>query len=134
MINFTPLVRSRFLSRLQEHVRYIDYADAVQQGELVWLIEHAALTTMGRRYDFSTVRTYREFAARVPLHTYEDLRPMVMRMVRGEADVLWPGRTRWYAQSSGTSGGRSKYIPITDEALNRNHYQGASDVVSHYLN
>ena len=57
MIDFTPLVRSHFLARMQEHARFIDHADAVQQGELVRLIEKAALTRIGRKYDFSSIRT-----------------------------------------------------------------------------
>jgi hypothetical protein len=134
MINFTPLVRSHFLDRLQEHVRYINHADAVQQGELVRLIEKAALTRIGRKYDFSSIRTYRQFASTLPLYSYEDLRPQIMRMVNGIKDELWPGRCMNFAQSSGTSDGRSKYIPITGESLRWNHYVGASDVVSHYLN
>ncbi|MBR1883007.1 MAG: GH3 auxin-responsive promoter family protein [Muribaculaceae bacterium] len=133
-MDFTPLVRGRFLERLQEHLRYEHHAAAVQQGELVWLVEKAALTQMGRRYDFSTVRTYEDFARRVPLHNYDALRPFIMRMEKGEAGVLWPGVTRHYAQSSGTSEGRSKHIPVTADSLKRNHYRGASDVVSHYLN
>ena len=134
MINFTPLVRSHFLDRLQEHVRYINHADAVQQGELVRLIEKAALTRIGRKYDFSTIRTYRQFASTLPLYSYEDLRPQIMRMINGIKDELWPGRCMNFAQSSGTSDGRSKYIPVTGESLRWNHYVGASDVVSHYLN
>ena len=134
MIDFTPLVRNRFLGRLQQQVRYIDHADAVQQGELVRLIEKAALTRIGRKYDFSSIRTYQQFASTMPLHTYENLRPHIMRMVNGIKDELWPGRCYNFAQSSGTSDGRSKYIPITRESFTWNHYQGASDVVSHYLN
>lgn len=134
MIDFTPLVRNRFLGRLQQQVRYIDHADAVQQGELVRLIEKAALTRIGRKYDFSSIRTYQQFASTMPLHTYENLRPYIMRMVNGVKDELWPGRCYNFAQSSGTSDGRSKYIPITRESFTWNHYQGASDVVSHYLN
>lgn len=134
MINFTPLVRSRFLSRLNDHQRFVEHPESVQQEQLVGLIEKASLTVWGRKYDYSTLRTYREFASRVPLSDYSALRPLVMRMVEGEAGVLWPGVTRHFAQSSGTSDGKSKYIPITAEALARNHYQGASDVVSHYLN
>ncbi len=133
-MNFTPLARGYFRNRLLEQVRYVDHAAAVQQGELVRLVETAALTQMGRKYDFSTCRTYKDFASRVPLHRYEDLRASIMRMVDGEAGVLWPGRTLNFAQSSGTSDGRSKYIPITRESLRRNHYKGASDVVAHYLN
>ena len=134
MIDFTPLVRNRFLGRLQQHVRYIDHADAVQQGELVRLIEKAALTRIGRKYDFSSIRTYKQFASTLPLYSYEDLRPHIMRMVNGIKDELWPGRCMNFAQSSGTSDGRSKYIPITRESFQWNHYPGASDVVTHYLN
>lgn len=134
MIDLTPLARRYFTARLYEQLRYKDYADAIQQGELVKLIEKAALTEIGRRYEFSKIRTYRQFAATVPLYRYEDLKPQVMRMVKGESGVLWPGKTFNFAQSSGTSDGKSKYIPVTAESLKRNHYQGASDVVSHYLN
>ena len=134
MIDFTPLVRNRFLGRLQQHVRYIDHADAVQQGELVRLVEKAALTRIGRKYDFSSIRTYKQFASTLPLYSYEDLRPHIMRMVNGIKDELWPGRCMNFAQSSGTSDGRSKYIPITHESFQWNHYPGASDVVTHYLN
>ncbi len=133
MFNFTPLVRGHLVSRLQQQVRYIDHADAVQQGELVRLVERASLTSFGRKYDFSSIRTYRQFASTVPLYSYEDLEPHIMRMVNGARDELWPGRCINFAQSSGTSG-RSKYIPITRESFQWNHYQGASDVVSHYLN
>ena len=134
MIDFTPLFRSRFLGRLQQHVRYIDHADAVQQGELVRLIEKAALTHIGRKYDFSSIRTYRQFASTLPLYRYEDLQPQIMHMINGAKDELWPGLCINFAQSSGTSDGRSKYIPITRECFKWNHYQGSSDVVSHYLN
>ncbi len=134
MIDITPLLRNHFLDRLQQHVRYIDHADAVQQGELVRLVEKASLTRIGRKYDFSSIRTYRQFASTLPLFSYENLQPHIMRMVNGSKDELWPGRCMNFAQSSGTSDGRSKYIPITRESFRWNHYQGSSDVVSHYLN
>ena len=134
MIDFTPWVRNRFVGRLQQHLRYIDHADAVQQGELVRLVEKAALTEIGCHYDFSSIRTYEQFARTLPLYDYEGLRPQIMRMLNGEAGVLWPGHCLNFAQSSGTSDGRSKFIPITRESFKWNHYQGSSDVVSHYLN
>ena len=133
MIDFTPFVRSHFLGRLQQHARYIDHADAVQQGELVRLIEKAALTRIGRKYDFSSIRTYKQFASTLPLYSYENLEPYIMRMVKGAKDELWPGQCLNFAKSSGTSG-RSKFIPITRESFKWNHYVGSSDVVSHYLN
>ena len=83
MFDFTPLLRNHFLTRLQQHARYIDHADAVQQGELVRLIEKAALTRIGRKYDFSSIRTYRQFASTLPLYTYENLKPQIMNMICG---------------------------------------------------
>ena len=103
----------------------------------MWLLKRAALTETGHRYGFmdilnasDPVAVYREA---VPTVSYDDIRPYAMRMVEGEADVLWPGRCKRFAQSSGTSGGKSKFVPITDDCLRRNHYPGTSDVVAHYL-
>ncbi len=108
-----------------------------QLRELRRLLRAARQTEAGRRYGFDEILRAddpaRAFAAAVPTAEYEDLRADIMRMVMGERDVLWPGRTVRFAQSSGTSGGKSKYIPITDEALRRNHYAGASDAVAFYL-
>jgi hypothetical protein len=60
---------------------------------------------------------YEAFRERVPLHTYEDLAPHVEQMKRGEADVLWPGRCHLFSVSSGTTVGRTKYIPVTEAML-----------------
>lgn len=110
-----------------------------QAAELRRLLRQASGTEAGRRYGFGDLASQgdgammREYAMRVPVVEYEDIRDSVERMLRGERDVLWPGRCRWYAQSSGTSGGKSKYVPVTDESLRRNHMGGASDVVASYL-
>ena len=73
------------------------------------------------------------FVKSVPVASYPALRSLVMRMVDGEKDVLWPGVCHRYAQSSGTSDGKSKYIPVTNDSLHANHYVGAQDAVAHYL-
>ena len=52
---------------------------------------------------------------------------------KGEKDVLWRGVCRDFAQSPGTSGGKSKYIPVTRDSLNENHYRGGADTVPYYL-
>lgn len=76
---------------------------------------------------------YATFAAAMPVAPYPQIRAAVMRMVEGERDVLWRGSCRRFAQSSGTSDGKSKYIPVTDDSLRHNHYVGATDAVAHYL-
>ena len=134
MFNFTPLVRPLFESRIHKSSRFIDYGDVVQREQLYSLIGQASFTEIGQKYKFIDSLTYPEFKERVPLHTYEDLKPAIMRMVAGEKNVLWRGVTRRFAQSSGTSDGKSKYIPVTDESLRLCHYQGGFDTVAHYLN
>lgn len=111
----------------------------VQISQLRKLLHKARHTEMGGRYGFSDMlskpddRLAAEYASRMPVIEYEDMREDVMRMLSGERDILWPGLCRSYAQSSGTSGGKSKYIPITGRSLKANHIAGASDAVASYI-
>ena len=136
-MNFTPLVRPHFLKRAARCEAWRDASADLQLSQLRRLLLTAARTETGRRHGFSLIAgasdLYREYSSRVPLIGYEDIRRDVMRMIAGHPDVLWPGRCRWYAQSSGTSGGKSKYIPVTDASLSLNHYRGAEDAVAHYI-
>lgn len=136
MIDFTPLVKPIFSRRIQESARFIDHGDSVQREQLDELLQQASRTEIGTKYGFGERggMSYQKFAERVPLHSYEDMRSDIMRMVRGEKDVLWRGVVKNFAQSSGTSDGRSKYIPISPESFKKCHYKGGSDVVAHYLN
>ena len=135
MLNFTHIVRPYFAYRAAR-TRRIDSpaaTEAAQRRVLAWLLKRARHTAIGERYNFPAIDSYRSYASAVPLTEYEAIRSDVMRMVKGEKDILWPGRCRRFAQSSGTSGGKSKYIPVTDEALQRNHYAGGIEAVGAYL-
>lgn len=107
--------------------------EAVQRKLLDALMRKGARTRYGARYGMGHMRTYEDFASRVPLTDYEDIRQEAQRMVAGDRDILWPGACRRFAQSSGTSGGKSKYLPVTDDSLRINHYSGASEAVASYL-
>lgn len=135
MIDFTPLTRPYFarLYRRAASVATPDDTEKVQRAVLRHLLATARHTAIGREHGFSSLDSYEAFAGAVPTVEYEDMRPMVMRMVQGERDVLWPGVCRRFAQSSGTSGGKSKYIPVTDASLRRNHYAGSAIAVATYL-
>lgn len=135
MLNFTPLARPLFARYGAATARIANPADTerVQRGVLAWLLRQGRGTEFGRSHRFDALAGERDFAAAVPLTEYEAIRPLVMRMVAGERDVLWPGRCRRFAQSSGTSGGKSKYIPVTDASLRRNHYRGGIETVAAYL-
>lgn len=122
------------MRRVDASRRYAGHTRDIQLRELMWMVSQGRHTLWGETHDMKTIGSYREFTSRIPLTTYADMRPWVERMIAGERDILWPGVTRNFAQSSGTSDGKSKYVPITPDSLRRCHYQGASDVVSHYLN
>ena len=123
-MNFTPLALPLFALRRRAVKAWTQSRGGVERaqlGQLRRLLREARDTETGRRFGFGDIvretDIRRAFAA-LPVHEYEDIRAEVMRMVMGEPDVLWPGRTLRFAQSSGTSGGKSKYIPVTDAALN----------------
>ncbi len=134
-MDFTPLARPYFRHLLGRRARWSNPsgAEAVQRGVLGELLHRGASTRYGMRYGMGHMRTYEDFAARVPLTEYEDIRAEAERMVAGERDILWPGVCRRFAQSSGTSGGKSKYVPVTAASLRRNHYAGAAEAVASYL-
>ncbi len=137
MIDFTPFVRRRFVKIAERTDSWSSSTDDLQLGVLRSLIKRGGDCDYASRYDLKEIlnsaNIYKDYVSRVPIVEYESLRPFVMRMIRGEKNVLWRGGCRDYAQSSGTSGGKSKYIPITSDSLNGNHYRGGEDVVAHYL-
>jgi hypothetical protein len=90
-------------------------------------------TEYGRAYGMARARTYAEFKERLPIVTYEELWPRIERTLKGEKDILWPGRTRLFSKSSGTTGARSKFIPVTDANLHGCHYMGGKDMITLYL-
>ena len=127
------MIRPLFMRRLRAIERLTADGEATQHRELRWLLRCGVATEYGSRYGFKTITTYDEFRRRVPLVRYEDIRTEVMRMVDGEKNVLWHGRVSNFAQSSGTSDGKSKYIPISRESFMRCHYKGGFDTVALYL-
>jgi phenylacetate-coenzyme A ligase PaaK-like adenylate-forming protein len=105
-----------------------------QEEQLRLLIERASGTVIGKKYHFEKIHSVKDFRQQVPLHSYNDLFPYIEEMMNGKADILWPGKVKWFAKSSGTTAGKSKFIPVTEEALELNHYQGAKDAMTFYLN
>ena len=133
MLNLTPLCRPFFVARAKAISHRADDLERTQRRILQQLLHAARSTDIGRRYAFGHITTAEHYAAAVPLRPYEDIRPQVMRMVNGEPDVLWPGRCTRFAQSSGTSDGRSKFVPVTRDSLRLNHFRGTADAVALYL-
>ncbi len=94
------------------------YRDAVHLQERMFarLLEQGRKTQFGREHGFDQVSNYEDFVQRVPIRDYEQLRPYVDRIFRGDSDVLWPGRPLYFSKTSGTTSG-AKYIPISRESM-----------------
>lgn len=122
-----------FQGRLKEIDLYAENADQIQHKQLKGLLSTARNTEWGNKYDYKSITSYSTFKERVPLQTYEEIKPFVNRMINGEKNILWPSVVKWYAQSSGTTNDRSKFLPVTKEILNDCHYKGGFDSVALYL-
>ena len=133
MISLTSIVRNAFLSRQKELERHDNEAEELQAGVLKYLLANGRHTAYGRQHGMGGMNGYENFAAGVPLNTYEELKAGIDRMRHGEANVLWPGVVKWYAKSSGTTNDKSKFIPVSHDGLKNLHYKGGTDAVALYL-
>lgn len=79
---------------------------------------------MGKKYDFQSINSLHQFKERLPIQTYEDIEPYVDRLRKGEQNILWPSEIKWFAKSSGTTNSKSKFIPVSKEAMEDCHFRG----------
>jgi hypothetical protein len=120
--------------RIHDMELFLKYPNEVQQELLMSLLDAAKDTLIGTRYEFSSILSYRAFAERVPVSTYEDLEPLIEQTRRGEQNIFWPTQIKWFAKSSGTTNAKSKFIPVSPEALEDCHYKAGKDMLCLYLN
>ncbi|MES2893134.1 MAG: GH3 auxin-responsive promoter family protein [Bacteroidota bacterium] len=107
---------------------------AVQREVLQELVTAAQYTEFGKKYRFSKLFTLKEFKRNVPIHEYDDIKPYILRMMEGEPNILWNTPIKWFAKSSGTTSAKSKFIPISEESLQDNHFKASKDVLTTYYN
>ncbi|MBC8298899.1 MAG: GH3 auxin-responsive promoter family protein [Pelagibacterales bacterium] len=103
-----------------------------QKKVLKKLIFKAKHTSFGKDHHFEKIKSYKDFTSKTQIKDYEGLRPYVERVVRGEKNVLWPGKPVYFAKTSGTTSGM-KYIPISKESM-PTHTKGSRDAIFHYIN
>ncbi len=132
-MNPTRLISLFFKSRQKDLELYNFQAESIQMNVLKELIEEAANTEWGKKYDYKNIKTYQDFSKIVPLQNYDDIKEYVERMRHGQKNILWPGEVVWFAKSSGTTNDKSKFIPVTKDGLKNIHYAGGRDAVALYF-
>lgn len=128
----SPIISGLARLRLWGVQNWISFPTSAQRNVLQHLVTQAQYTEFGKKYKFSRLFTVKDFKKRVPIHEYDDIKPYISRMMKGEENILWNTPINWFAQSSGTSSGKSKYIPISEESLKDNHFKASKDVLTNY--
>lgn len=121
---------------IKQRIRQIEHfrknPGDVQKKCLTHLLSISRNTEYGKKFDFKSIKSISQFQERVPVASYEDLQPYINRLIRGEQNLLWPSVIKCFAKSSGTTGDKSKIIPVSREGLKESHFQGGRDMLALY--
>ncbi|MEZ5012942.1 MAG: GH3 auxin-responsive promoter family protein [Chitinophagales bacterium] len=128
--NVTAKIFSRHIARIQ---KVCGDPVAAQQQMFRMLIDNGRNTEWGRTYDYASIRTFSDLQNRFPVQDYDSLKPHIERIMHGEQNILWNAPITWFAKSSGTTSDKSKFIPVSKDALDACHYRGGRDVLAMYL-
>ncbi|WP_312822375.1 GH3 auxin-responsive promoter family protein [Epilithonimonas sp.] len=102
-----------------------------QQELLLDLVKTAEKTLFGREHQFDYIKSIEDFQKNVSIADYEDLKPYIEKVKKGQSKILWPGLPEYFAKTSGTTSG-SKYIPISKEAMPF-QISAAQSAIFHYI-
>ena len=102
-----------------------------QNNCMKYLVNKGSQTLFGKDHNFKAIDDYESFKKHIPIRDYEGLRPYVEKIIEGRNDILWPGKPKYFAKTSGTTSG-VKYIPITKESV-PNHIYTAQKATLNYL-
>jgi len=113
---------------------FIEYPIEVQNEVLFELLSDAKSSKLGVQYDFSNIKNYTSFANKVPIRKYESIEPLIEQNRKGEQNIFWPTKVQWFAKSSGTTNAKSKFIPVSDEAIEDCHMKAGKDMLCLFIN
>lgn len=120
------------LDRMKQIEGFYNFPELIQERVLLELLKTAEQTEWGKQYRYAEIKNYDTFRERVPVQDYNSIKPYVERMMKGGQNLLWPTPINWFAKSSGTTDDRSKFIPVSKEALQDCHYKAGKDMYSLY--
>ena len=121
----------------QRRLKQIDFFKQnpreAQEKVLKDLVKRGGKTLWGKEHGFGNIKSAGDFQKAMPISSYEDFLPYIGRMMKGERNILWPGKIKWFAKSSGTTGARSKFLPVSKRGLRKSSFRGGKDVAYFYL-
>ncbi|MBO4340506.1 MAG: GH3 auxin-responsive promoter family protein, partial [Bacteroidales bacterium] len=129
----TTCARILLSYRVRAIRRYSTQGEQIQRKTLKMLVRKARGTQWGQEHGYAQIRSYEDFAARVPMGNYASHKPYIQKMLEGAKDVLWKGRINRFATSSGTTSDVVKFIPVSKRGLKNCHLMGGRDVTATYL-
>ncbi|WP_405563079.1 GH3 auxin-responsive promoter family protein [Polaribacter sp. Asnod6-C07] len=133
-----PIVNSIISWFLKKRIHQIElflkYPNDVQDELLLKLVATAKRTEFGKTHQFSSIKNYNDFVKHVPIQKYETIEPLIERCRQGEQNLFWPTQIKWFAKSSGTTNAKSKFIPVSEEALEYCHMKAGKDMLCLYIN
>ena len=133
--SFINTVASWMLKKRIHQIELFEkYPLDVQNEELKKLIQISKNTEFGKQYEFSSIDSYETFKERIPSFTYEEFFPIINKTINGNHNIFWPEKIKWFAQSSGTTNSKSKFIPVSNSSLDNCHFKGGKDMLCLYLN
>ncbi|MBE9584503.1 GH3 auxin-responsive promoter family protein [Mucilaginibacter sp. JRF] len=131
---FNSVISWFMKKRIHQIELFMKYPNEVQEEWFENLIMGAENTEWGKKHHYKSIENLNDYRERVPIQTYDSLKPYIERMLKGEQNVLWQSEVRWFAKSSGTTSDRSKFIPVSEEALEECHFKGGKDALTIYYN
>ena len=106
-------------------------ADTIQKKILEKFIKKSKTTAFGIDHNFKKIRNYKDYIRNVSIRDYEDIKIYIEKIKKGKKNILWPGKPKYFAKTSGTTSG-AKFIPITKESL-KNQINSATYLLISYL-
>lgn len=130
-MDLTPALK--VYASLRKHKLNSQHPSKIQEKQLLALVAKARVTKFGRAHGFEKIRSVKDYQHQVPLRSYEKFweeywKPSFPNLI----DCSWPGKIPFFAVSSGTSSGTTKYIPLTNE-MNRSNSKAALDLLVHHV-
>ena len=104
-----------------------------QEQVLKFILKKTQNTLFAKDHNLSPKDNIESFRRKVPIRKYEDFYPYIHKSLLGEPNIIWQGRIKWFAKSSGTTNDKSKFIPIPKESLYLNHYEAGKDMIAVYI-